>query len=1291
MAFDLGSIFAEIGVNTAKLDAGLMKAELKLGNFDKSINSVGQKLTAASTKMMIAGGLMAGSVLAVGVAAVKMAATFETSMRNVNSISKLSESEFKALGESVIGISKKFPQTAKELADGLYDIASSGFQGADGLKILEASAMAASAGMTTTAVSAKGITAVLNAYGLEASDAAGISDTMFRTVDRGVITFEELSSTVGDWVGIGKAAGISFNEMSGAIAYMTTKGINASEAGTSLNRLITEMVKPVGEMADMWKAAGYESGEAAIKQLGLAGAMQVVNEKTKGGLTATQLLVPEMRGARGALALLGNGYEELTTFMEGFVDTSGSAAIALAEQSKSLEFQLKLLKNSATAIGIEIGNRLIPSITKYVTAADGMTTANTELIASNIILAGKIGGAVAGILLAGAAYGKITLFAQGLYRVLIPLAAAAGLTVSELVAAAVALPVVAKGLNNVTMEVVDNTKAHKDWYQIITDLVGIITLSPVALNKSTMSLFEQKKAVVALKDPMKGYYEQMHTNTFATTEAKMAIQDHANAVIALAAQYPGLTAAEVEAQVTADELAASTGGATQSLEDLRKAFISGAMSPGIYISMLNKLGLTLEQLKAEFASVISTMFANYDMQSGLTAATKAYNESLAGTISGGGGSAKVAKSQYEIDKLLTQQKLAIEDATYKVADAQANLDKVMEGSVSTDHEKFDAQKQLTEANFDQVDATEKVALAQKNLDKVMAHGVSTIRDITEAQFDLSDANDAVATAQKNLDKIMAHGKSTARDITEANFDLTDANYSYVDAQTEYDRVMADSTSTERDKYEAQKKLTEANFSQIDAQEALNTITAESVSTDKEKKDAQEELTKAQFEQTDAQDKLKKVTDESISTDKEKLDAQEALITAQLNLTDANFKVIDSQENLNAVMEGVSATEEEIFNAQMALTEAMFALTDAQNALNKSTETGTGGGAGTVKTLDDERLAYEALAVEMLNTYNALDAVTFKTDEQKAQIKALQEEWVTLGIREMENGVISGEEFAKKSTAFGISAKDIISFAEGMNIDVNRLLKDSSDKGIESFINLAQGFGLNGQAIIDKAGEIGYDIKGALQDAADKGAENFVALATNMGFSGSQIIKMAGDWGIALDAGLRKRLLEVDKTAADATIKIFVADLFAIKDKEVKLSIEQTSFRAAQGNISSFVTDLEKIQNRSVTITTTSISKAMGGIVGYANGGTVGMPTAASGMVVPQTGRAIPILAHEYEDIVNTSQQRNLAEWIMGKANSRPDGKGSGGNTFNIYPQTSIDFENPTNIRLIEQAVARALS
>src|SRR5690606_2299601 len=133
-----------------------------------------EKKTSASATRWATNWRIAGAGVVLGLAAVVLglggaalaAVEFEKNMRNVNSLPLESDARLSSLSRSVLEIARQVPQTAENLAEGLYDIASSGFEGAEGLMVLEASAVAASAGLTTTAVSAGVVTSVLNAYGL---------------------------------------------------------------------------------------------------------------------------------------------------------------------------------------------------------------------------------------------------------------------------------------------------------------------------------------------------------------------------------------------------------------------------------------------------------------------------------------------------------------------------------------------------------------------------------------------------------------------------------------------------------------------------------------------------------------------------------------------------------------------------------------------------------------------------------------------------------------------------------------------------------------------------------------------------------------------------------------------------------------------------------------------------------------------------------------------------------------------------------------------------------------------
>ena len=181
------------------------------------------------------------------------------------------------------------------------------------------------------------------------------------------------------------------------------------------------------------------------------------------------------------------------------------------------------------------------------------------------------------------------------------------------------------------------------------------------------------------------------------------------------------------------------------------------------------------------------------------------------------------------------------------------------------------------------------------------------------------------------------------------------------------------------------------------------------------------------------------------------------------------------------------------------------------------------------------------------------------------------------------------------------------------------------------------------------------------------------MSQQFGLSGQEIIDMAGDVGIELDEATKERILEVDASSVPVTVKEVVDELTKIKNKTVYIDTIYRTFK----------------EERVAGMTPYDPGGAMGGIVkAYAGGGIIGndgakipMLTASMGIITPQTGRQIPIMAHENEIIANTSQQRNLAEWIMGKANTRPSGSGSGiiiENLNVITPKgTPADIANET--------------
>lgn len=315
------------------------------------------------------GNAIRGLGLAVGgvtVAAGKLAIDFDKSMRNVNSIAQLPERRLQKLEKRVLGLAGKTAQAPKTLADGLYDLVSSGFDANQSMVILNKSAKAATAGLTDTATSTKAVAAVLNAYHLKAKDAGKVSDTLFETVNRGVITFEELASTVGDVLPFASSLGVNLDQVGASISTMTKAGISAPETMTRIKNVMVSLLKPGEGLKKALHDVGAESGEALVKQKGFQGALEDLIGTTDGSKKAVAKLFPNIRALGGALALTGDNAKGADTDLKAFGDTSGATDKALKQQAKSTAYQWNRLKAQVEALAISYGQKLLPRINDVI-------------------------------------------------------------------------------------------------------------------------------------------------------------------------------------------------------------------------------------------------------------------------------------------------------------------------------------------------------------------------------------------------------------------------------------------------------------------------------------------------------------------------------------------------------------------------------------------------------------------------------------------------------------------------------------------------------------------------------------------------------------------------------------------------------------------------------------------------------------------------------------------------------------------------------------------------------------
>lgn len=347
----------------------LSTAALEYDYFQRKVEGGNAKM-AASAATLGRAFATAGLGVAIGLGyAITKAVQFDKEMRNVNSLLHQSEAQFKQTENAVVSMSTRMPQSAAELSKGLYNIASAGYSGRDALQLLEVSAREASAGLSSTETASTATIQVLRSYGKGVGEAKDVSDILFQTVYRGIFTYDQLAHSLNSVIGTAAMMKIPFEDVGAAMAAMSLHGASAANASINLNQIIRAFIKPTKAMSAQLKDMGFESGQAAIQQLGLRGVMMKINEATHGNAVAMHALFPEIRAGRGAYQLLSDGGKDWASTaadIENKQRRAGATQRAYAEQQKSAAFQLKLLKNNIDALAITVGTALLPALNKMV-------------------------------------------------------------------------------------------------------------------------------------------------------------------------------------------------------------------------------------------------------------------------------------------------------------------------------------------------------------------------------------------------------------------------------------------------------------------------------------------------------------------------------------------------------------------------------------------------------------------------------------------------------------------------------------------------------------------------------------------------------------------------------------------------------------------------------------------------------------------------------------------------------------------------------------------------------------
>ena len=369
--------------NTARIAGDIQKA-------GDSIANTGTAITAAVTV----------PIVGAGIAAVKTAADFESSMSGVKAI--MGEKWDDSLTEQAKHLGATTAWTAREVGEAMQYTAMAGWDAKQNMEGLNGILSAASAGGIGLAEATDVMVGALAGFGEGADQAEKYADIMtatFTNTKTDMLGLGESYKYVGSLAG---TLGYDFAEVNTAIGIMGNASIDGSQAGTTLR---TALLNMTGDSKEVKKAMG----ELGISMTNSDGTMKsfsdVMHDMKKGfsGLTEEGKLfyanqIFGKTATAGMLAVINSTDDAYDSLERSIKGASGAAGEAASGRLDNLNGQLTLLKSAIEGIAIRIGDCILPYLKQFVEWAqkladklNGMSDEQLKAVLKNIALVASIG------------------------------------------------------------------------------------------------------------------------------------------------------------------------------------------------------------------------------------------------------------------------------------------------------------------------------------------------------------------------------------------------------------------------------------------------------------------------------------------------------------------------------------------------------------------------------------------------------------------------------------------------------------------------------------------------------------------------------------------------------------------------------------------------------------------------------------------------------------------------------------------------------------------------------------
>lgn len=379
---EIFKLFGKIAVDNSEANRAIDETVGNVGNAEPRMSKALKKIGTA-----IVAAFAVDKIYDFGKACISVGMDFDSQMSTVAAISGATGEELEILRAKAQEMGATTAFSATESAQAMEYMAMAGWKTTDITNGLAGVMNLAAASGEDLATVSDIVTDAMTAFGMSAEESTHFSDVLAQTASNANTNVGMMGETFKYVAPVAGSLGYNVEDTAAAIGLMANSGIKASQAGTALRTLMTNMANPTDKMAAAMDTLGISLTDSSGEMKSFA---EITEDLRNGfsGLTeeqkaSTAANLAGKEGMSGLLAIVNASEEDYKKLTDSIKDCSGASEKMAEIRLDNLEGDVTLFKSALEGAQIAISDKLTPVLRNLVKkATDWLPTVQDKLLSA---------------------------------------------------------------------------------------------------------------------------------------------------------------------------------------------------------------------------------------------------------------------------------------------------------------------------------------------------------------------------------------------------------------------------------------------------------------------------------------------------------------------------------------------------------------------------------------------------------------------------------------------------------------------------------------------------------------------------------------------------------------------------------------------------------------------------------------------------------------------------------------------------------------------------------------------